>query len=112
MVWGVYSAQGGQDPCHRLAAPFRTRVLGDGNPSFLFPCDFQYICHSFTGEAPQSIPARLESVKPRVPQLSEQVLGVPEMASSSNPYEHYDSSTIEQDLIDPDEGTSRIVHPS
>jgi len=25
-------------------------------------------------------------------------------ASSGNPYEHYDSTAIEQDLIDPDDG--------
>ena len=28
-------------------------------------------------------------------------------ASSGNPYEHYDSTSIEQDLIDPDDGMHR-----
>jgi len=27
--------------------------------------------------------------------------------SSGNPYEHYGNDTIEQDLIDPDDGTTR-----
>lgn len=29
-------------------------------------------------------------------------------ASAGNPYEHYDNTQIEQDLIDPDDGTA---HP-
>ena len=29
-------------------------------------------------------------------------------ASAGNPYEHYDNTQIEQDLIDPDDG---IAHP-
>lgn len=28
------------------------------------------------------------------------------MASSSNPYEHYASPEVEDDIIDPDDGTS------
>lgn len=31
------------------------------------------------------------------------------MASSSNPYEHYGTSGIEQDLIDPDDGTLPLL---
>lgn len=30
------------------------------------------------------------------------------MASSSNPYEHYDDGTVEQDLIDPDNGSAAL----
>ena len=33
-------------------------------------------------------------------------------ASSGNPYEHYDNTEIEQDLIDPDDGTLLSIRPS
>lgn len=31
------------------------------------------------------------------------------MASSSNPYEHYHSPQVEDDLIDPDDGKSFLI---
>lgn len=33
-------------------------------------------------------------------------------ATTGNPYEHYDNTQIEQDLIDPDDGTSPCISDS
>lgn len=36
---------------------------------------------------------------------------LPAMASSANPYEHYNSPEVEDDLIDPDDGESKRFLP-